>query len=70
MGGSKKSKFKGLDLLPNGKWRARINIAGKSIHLGVTITEKEAANLYDKAAIKHYGEFALTNKKMEIEYGL
>lgn len=61
IGYSKKTKFKGLDLLPNGKWRARINIGGKSIHLGVAFTDRDAAKLYDEAAIKHYGEFAFTN---------
>lgn len=62
IGYSKKTKYKGLDLLPNGKWRARINIGHKSIHLGVRITECDAAKLYDEASIKHFGEFALTNK--------
>lgn len=61
IGYSKKSKFKGLDLLPGGKWRARINVGGKSIHLGVAESEAEAAAIYDEAAKRHYGEFALLN---------
>jgi len=62
IGYSKKTRYKGIQPLPGGKWRARINIAGKTIHLGVAVTEQEAADIYDVAAIKHYGSFALTNK--------
>lgn len=65
VGYSKKTKFKGIELLPSGKWRARINIQGKTKHLGVTCSEIEAAQLYNKAAINHYGKFALTNKIIE-----
>lgn len=61
VGYSKKTKYKGLELLPSGKWRARINIGKKSIHLGVETTEEKAALLYDRAAKSYYGEFALLN---------
>jgi len=62
IGYSKETNYKGINRMPNGHWRARINIGRKTIHLGVGITERDAAKLYNEAAIKHYGEFALTNK--------
>lgn len=42
---------------------AQIGINGKSTHLGSFKSEEEAAKAYDRAAIKHYGEFANPNFK-------
>lgn len=54
------SKFKGVG--PAGKkWRARIKVEGKSIHLGVFGNETEAAQAYNTAALLHFGEFAYLN---------
>lgn len=45
-----KSKYPGVDWNPSSKkWRARIQINGKSKHLGVFIDEREAAKAYEKA---------------------
>ena len=47
-----------------GKWLGRIQIAGRIKHLGYFHTPEAAAEAYDKAAIQHFGEFSLTNRKL------
>ena len=42
-------------------WDARIKVNGKCRHIGCYATEQEAADAYDAAARKHFGEFAYTN---------
>jgi hypothetical protein len=55
-----KSRFKGV--FPKGRrWRSQIGLNGRSIHLGTFDKEEDAARAYDRAAIEHFGEFALTN---------
>jgi len=43
------------------KWGALIQVNGKQKRLGSFKTEKEAALVYNAAAIKHYGDFACIN---------
>jgi hypothetical protein len=43
------------------KWRARIKVRGKSIHLGLFKSKEFAAWMRDLAAIKYQGEFACMN---------
>lgn len=43
-------------------WKARITVNNKLIHIGYFKTEKEAANAYNRMAIKNYGQYALLNK--------
>lgn len=56
------SPFKGVSAhRDTGRWRSRIFIAGREIALGVYVTEEQAAQAYDAAARKHFGEFATLN---------
>jgi len=59
------SGYKGVHyhVPPHGKprWRARLQIDGKRLHLGLFQTAIEAAIAYNEAAIKYYGEFAALN---------
>ena len=53
------SGYKGIGWLPKiQKWRARITINGKEIHLGVYIDIRDAINNWNKAAVEHHKEFA------------
>ena len=60
---AKHSRYKGVSFhkLAN-KWRAYVNKNGKRTELGLFIDEKEAAQKYNEAAIRLFGEFALLNK--------
>lgn len=58
-----KSGHKGVSWSESGrKWRAKIVVNYKQIHLGCFRDKIKAALAYNKAAIEHYGEFACLNK--------
>jgi hypothetical protein len=58
-----RSGFKGVKIASGrGKgFEARICIKGKMKYLGYSRDPKEAAKLYDEAAVQNFGEFAVTN---------
>lgn len=59
------SGFKGVAFdKVNNKWRAQIQVNGKSIKIGRFKDKIDAAKAYDEAAIKYFGEFACTNKDL------
>ena len=56
------SRYKGVDWLKQrNKWRARIKVNQKSIHLGCFLLEPDAAKAYDAKAKELFGEFAYFN---------
>ena len=61
-------KYKGVSIYPfnRNRFRARIKINDKSIHLGIFESEELAAKAYDKAAKVYFGEFANLNFKEEV----
>ncbi|WP_049780588.1 Cro/CI family transcriptional regulator [Nitrosococcus halophilus] len=56
------SGFKGVSLKSDtGKWRARIMVDRKEINLGCFESAEEAAEAYNAAARKHFGDYARLN---------
>jgi len=56
------SRFKGVSLdRRDGRWYSRIKVEGRTLQLGRFDSEREAAVAYNRAASKHFGEFALLN---------
>lgn len=46
-------------------YRACIGVGGRNLELGYFATAEEAAEVYDRAALKHFGEFARINFNRE-----
>lgn len=56
------SEYKGVSWCEDrSMWVASIEVSGRKIHLGYFTPECNAALAYDKAARRHFGEFAVTN---------
>lgn len=55
------SGSKGVTQTPTGRWRARIWLNRKEIHIGTFNTREDAERAYDKAAVEMHGEFASPN---------
>lgn len=59
------SGYKGVSWNERGqKFQAQIRVNCKAIALGYHELPEDAARAYDRAAIKHFGEFAQTNKEL------
>lgn len=57
------SGYKGVNFhKKTNKFRAYITFKGITMHLGLFNTAEEAAFVYNKAAIRYHGEFAVLNK--------
>ena len=55
-------RYKGVSWHKKGqKWRASIMLDGKAIHLGLFVSEEEAARAYDSMAAEMFGDFARLN---------
>lgn len=53
------SGFKGVSFCKmTGRWRANICVEGRQISLARTDTREQAAQIYQAAALKYFGEFA------------
>lgn len=56
------STYKGVSWQrQNKKWQVKIKLNSKDIYLGCFDSEIKAAQIYDQAAQKYFGEFACTN---------
>lgn len=59
----KYTKYKGIYWRKErGYWEVRIGLKGRVMYLGKYDTEKEAAEVYNKAALKYHKEFASLNE--------
>ena len=58
----KKRGYKGVSWhKASRKWGAYICVDGRSKYLGLFVSQKDAAQAYDRAATEYFGEFASTN---------
>jgi hypothetical protein len=56
------SQYRGVSWsIEKNKWRSYIKVNGTFHHLGYFTVEEDAARAYDRAAIKHFGEYADLN---------
>lgn len=60
--GGRTSPFKGVSRAKGrSTWRAQIVLQGERVHLGNFREARRAAFAYDRAALRHFGQFARTN---------
>lgn len=57
------SKYKGVCWFKlRRKWKAEIKINGKKKHIGLFLSEEDAAKAYNKYAVEAFGEYARLNQ--------
>jgi hypothetical protein len=56
-----KSRFKGVYRISQNSWQVKIGVNKTRVIVGYFATEIQAAQEYDRAAIKYHGEFAALN---------
>lgn len=56
------NKYKGIQKIGNGKFKAKITVNYQQYPLGTFKTAEEAAKVYNETALKYFGEFAALNK--------
>lgn len=62
--GHNKTGYKGVEFVKRlGKWRSRIYVNKKNLHLGLFGSLEDAAGAYDQVAKKYFGKFAKLNFK-------
>jgi hypothetical protein len=59
--------IRGIDPFPNGKWRAKITVNYKQMHLGMYDSKEEALAVYMQALIDIHGEYAVYNRRLQSE---
>lgn len=59
-----KTGFRGVSILPSGRFRALIRPNGNRVDLGVYDTAEEAAEAYDDASMRFFGSHGMTNKRI------
>jgi hypothetical protein len=60
------SRYKGVTWQANrGKWKAQIRVDKEYIYLGLFTDERKAAEAYNAAAVRRFGEFARVNVLMD-----
>lgn len=60
------SPFKGVTLVKN-RWQAAIHVDGEKVVIGRFLTQRAAAEAYNEAAQKHFGEYAVLNDLKAIQ---
>lgn len=61
-----KSGYKGVAVYNGKKWTAQITVNYRKLHLGVFEDAKVAAEVYNDAAVEHFGEYAKLNLLSDI----
>lgn len=55
------SGFPGVGLTPSGKYRVRITVNGKELHIGTFTTFDEAVSARKVAELEYFGNFSPNN---------